>query len=69
MISISTTVPSSGVGGGGDVVYGGVEVGGEVEVAPSSHHNGIEELLRASAYAPAEGLQQYQGYRTMEEIE
>ncbi|KAF2345022.1 hypothetical protein FHG87_024222 [Trinorchestia longiramus] len=44
-------------GGGGEVVYGtgAVEVAGEVEVAPTTaHHNGIEELLRASAYAPAE---------------
>ena len=39
---------------GSEVVYGEtVDVAGEVEVAPSHNsHNGIEELLRASAYAP-----------------
>ena len=78
--------------GGMEVVYGGssVEVGGEVEVsqpmqAVAGHHNGIEELLRASAYAPAEfgnnnvvvsgsvaaaaGGQYIQQYRTIDEID
>lgn len=38
-----------------DVVCGeAVDVGEEVEVAPAHNpaHNGIDELLRASAYAP-----------------
>ena len=72
MCAVSGGSSAMVLGGDGDVVYGGVEVGGEVEVAPATaHHNGIEELLRASAYAPADHslLHQYQGYRSLEDIE